>query len=103
MARWTKTTAEQQHVARISTEMPIGGLVRIKLADGRSIEGVLRRMHGGNNAGQGGWQYYGECEIETEDRSRWVIDYLDIEAVASAWTEENVMKYEDLGLISVRR
>lgn len=83
--------------------MPIGGLVRLELGGGRSVEGVLRRTQGGNNAGQGGWQYYGECEIETKDRSRWVIDYLDIEFAASSWTEANIKEYEDLGQISVRK
>jgi len=101
MARWSETIAEVKHLAQISTQMPIGGIVLITLLDGRAIEGVLRRENLGNNAGEGGWRYYGECEIETKDRRRLVIDFLDIKTVTSAWTESTAAEYERLGLISI--
>jgi hypothetical protein len=52
----------------------------MRLSDGSSIEGVIRRMNFGNNAGRGGWRYYGEYELESIDGARWVIDVLDIES-----------------------
>jgi hypothetical protein len=88
-------------IARINQEMPIGGIVEITLTDGKIIEGILRRNNVGNNAGQGGWQYYGECEIETKDNQRWVIDYLDIESARNAWSDEKAREYENLGLIKI--
>lgn len=101
MARWTETFADQKHIATISQQMPIGGIALIVLHDGTAIEGVLRRTHSGNNAGQGGWQYYGECEIETKDHSRRVIDFLDIKSATSAWNEATAAEYERLGLITI--
>jgi hypothetical protein len=101
MARWTQTTQEQQHLARISEEMPIGGIARLELMNGQVLEGVLRRMNLGNNAGQGGWKYYGECELETKDRSRWVVDYLDIKSARNIWTDAIGAEYEALGLITI--
>lgn len=101
MARWTETLNDQRRISQISQQMPVGGIVSITLLDGTAIEGVLRRMNVGNNAGQGGWRYYGECEIETKDHQRYVIDYLDIQAAASAWNDTNAAEYERLGLISI--
>jgi hypothetical protein len=71
MARWTENYQDQQHLAKIVEQMPIGGIVQITLCDGTTIEGVLRRMNIGNNAGRGGWAYYGDCEIETIAHQRW--------------------------------
>ncbi|WP_421174633.1 hypothetical protein [Aeromonas enteropelogenes] len=101
MARWTVTFDDQKHIATIGQQIPIGGIARIMLKDGTTIEGVLRRLNVGNNAGRGGWQYYGECEIETKDRSRWVVDYLDINSATSFWNEEVAAEYEQLGLITI--
>jgi hypothetical protein len=63
-----------------SKEIPVSGIVSMRLSDGSSIEGVIRRMNFGNNAGRGGWRYYGEYELESIDGARWVIDVLDIES-----------------------
>jgi hypothetical protein len=101
MARWTENFADQQHIATISSQIPIGGIARIVLNDGTVIEGVLRRENAGNNAGRGGWQYYGECEIETKDRSRWVIDFLDIKSASNLWNDTIAAEYERLGLITI--
>lgn len=101
MARWTETAADQKHMARIASEIPIGGITRIVLNDGTVIEGVLRRMNVGNNAGRGGWQYYGECEIETKDNSLSVVDYLDIKSASRMWNETIAAEYERLGLITI--
>lgn len=101
MARWTETQSDQRRISEISQQMPIGGIVAITLIDGTTVEGVLRRVNVGNNAGRGGWCYYGECEIETKDFRRWVIDYLDIQTAASAWNDANAAEYERLGLISI--
>lgn len=87
-------------LARISEQMPIGGIVLIALRNGATIEGVLRRVNIGNNAGQGGWRYHGECEIEAKDRQRWVIDYLDMESVTNVWDTRS-KEYEKLGLIQI--
>lgn len=101
MPRWTEIRQDQVRIAKISQEMLIGGIVEITLIDNRMFEGVLQRINMGNNAGQGGWQYYGECEIQTKDRQRWVIDFLDIKIARSVWGEEKAKEYENLGLIEI--
>lgn len=101
MPRWTETYQDQVRIAKISRDMPIGGLVEITLESKRCIEGVLHRSHSGNNAGRDGWQYYGECEVQTKEGQRWVIDFLDIESVRSIWSEEKAQEYEGLGLITI--
>jgi hypothetical protein len=103
MARWSQTHAEHVHIATISQQIPIAGIARITLHDGSTIEGVLRNVHIGNNAGHGGWKYRGELEIETKERTRWTIDYLDIKSASNAWTTALGDEYEKLGLISIQR
>ena len=51
MARWTETSADQNHMVTISQHIPVGGIVRIVLNNGTAIEGVFRRMNIENNAG----------------------------------------------------
>lgn len=101
MARWTETLADQERMTRIAAQIPVGGITRIVLNDETVIEGVLRRINVGNNAGRGRWQYYGECEIETKDHSRWVVDYLDIKSASCMWNETIAAEYERLGLITI--
>ena len=101
MARWTSSHQEILHIANISQQMPIGGIVEIILQDGTRIEGVIRRINQGNNGGQGGWKYYGEVEIETKDNRRWVVDYLDIKSARNIWSDSKAKEYEDLGLITI--
>lgn len=101
MARFTRTYADQQHLARVSTQMPIGGIVKIVLTTRVTLEGVLRRETCGNNAGNGGWQYYGECEIEDKSCARHVVDYLDIDDVISISDAHTLEQYERLGLITM--
>jgi hypothetical protein len=103
MARWTETIDDQNHLSKVFREMPIGGIVSITLLDGTTVEDVLLRVNGGNNAGRNGWRYYAECEIMVKDRSRWVIDYLDIKSVVNAWNESKAAEYQRLGLISIVR
>ncbi|MFI8978882.1 hypothetical protein [Ectopseudomonas khazarica] len=103
MARWTQTIQDQQHIAKVNEQMPIGGIAVITLLDGTRVEGVLRRMNAGNNAGRGGWSYYGECEVEDKSRQRWVIDYLDIKSAERIWNENIAAEYEELGLITIVR
>ena len=90
MPRWTETYQDQIQISKIAQEMPIGGIVSITLKGGRNIEGVLRRSNVGNNAGEGGWKYYGECEIETLDKQRYIIDYLDIESAIDVSSENKI-------------
>jgi len=101
MARWTSSLQEIKHISNVSQQMPIGGIAEIILQDGTRIEGVIRRINQGNNAGQGGWKYYGEVEIETKDNNRRVIDYLDIKSANNIWSDEKAKEYEDLGLITI--
>lgn len=101
MARWTENYQEVQHLSKIAEQMPIGGIALITLVDGRSIEGVLRRVNMGNNAGQGGWSYYGECEIETKEHQRRVVDYLDVKSAVNLWSVSKTAEYEGLGLITI--
>lgn len=103
MARWTETFADQNHMASISQDMPVGDITRIVLNDGTVVEGVFRRMKVENNAGVGGWKYCGECEIETKDHARVVLDYLDIKSASSIWNDATSTEYEDLGLITIIR
>ncbi len=103
MPRWTETHEDQVAIAKIGQEMPLGGLVEVTLTDGQELEGVLLRSNAGNNAGQGGWQYYGECEVQSKTGQRWVIDYLDIKSVKNIWSPEKAEEYENLGLIKIQR
>ena len=100
MARWTSNRSDEAHLVEISKQMPIGGIVLINLHDGMSIEGVVRRINVGNNGGQGGWHYYGGCEIEGADSRSTVVDYLDIDSVIDVWSTRSA-EYERLGLITI--
>lgn len=101
MARWTENFKDQKHLSKIVQEVSAGGIALITLIDGTVIEGVLRRINIGNNAGRGGWAYYGECEIETKEQKRWVIDYLDIKSATNVWSDAKAKEYEELGLITI--
>jgi len=101
MARWTETSADQNHMVTISQHIPVGGIVRIVLNNGTAIEGVFRRMNIENNAGLGGWKFRGECEIETKDHSRFVLDCLDIKSASSIWNDPVSTEYQRLGLITL--
>ena len=103
MARWTETFADQNHMVTISQHIPVGDIVRIVLNDGTVIEGVFRRMNVDNNAGQGGWKYRGECEIETKNHTSLVLDYLDIKSASSIWNDAIADEFEHLGLITIVR
>ena len=83
MPRWTENTADQNHMDTISSHIPVGDIVHIVLKDGMALEGVFRRMNIENNGGEGGWKFRGECEIETKDHTRHVLDYLDIRSASS--------------------
>ena len=100
MARWTETHADMVRIAAAPREIPMFGIVSMHLSDGSSIEGVIRRINFGNNAGRGGWRYYGEYELESIDGTRWVIDVLDIESAHSVW-ESRHADYEAAGRISI--
>lgn len=102
MARWTETHADIIHMATVPKEIPISGIVSMRLKDDSIIEGVIRRMNFGNNAGHGGWRYYGEYELETIDRHRWVIDVLDIDSAHDVWQSRHA-DYEAAGLITIIR
>lgn len=101
MARWTNTYKDTIHLTTISEQMPIAGIVRLELLNGIILEGVIRRLHLGNNAGEGGWKYYGECELEDVNKQRYVVDYLDIMNAKNIWTDEKAKEYEALGLITI--
>lgn len=99
MARLTETISEQQNLTRISTKMPVGGIVRVVLANGSTLEGVLRGSACGNNAGEGGWKYYGECQIQDKTGKYLTVDYLDVEDVIALNDAHSLEQYERLGLI----
>lgn len=103
MARWTETFADLNHMAAISQQIPVGDIVRIVLNDGTVSEGVFRRMNVENNGGQGGWKYSGECELETKEHSRLVLDLLDIKSASSLWNDATATEFERLGLITIVR
>jgi hypothetical protein len=103
MARWTETFADLNHMDTISQQIPVGDIARVVLNDGTAIEGVIRRINVENNAGQGGWKYCGECEIEKKDNSRLILDYLDIKSASSMWNDTMAAEYERLGLITIVR
>jgi hypothetical protein len=103
MARWTENFADLNHIADISRQIPIGDIAHIALKDGTTIEGIVRRVNLDNNAGQGGWKYCGECEVEKKDHSHLTLDFLDIKAASSLWDDPTAAEYERLGLISIVR
>jgi hypothetical protein len=100
MARWTETHADVIHMATVSKEIPISGIVFMRLKDGSTIEGVIRRINFGNNADRDGWRYYGEYELETIDGHRRVIDALDIESAHDVWQSRHAA-YEETGRITI--
>lgn len=100
MARWTETHADMVHMATVPREVPISGIVSMRLKDGSTVEGVIRRVNFGNNAGRGGWRYYGEYELETIDGKRWVVDVLDVESARDEWQGRHAA-YEAAGLITI--
>lgn len=100
MARWTETHSDLVRIATAQKEIPISGIVSMRLTDGSTIEGVIRRMNFGNNAGRGGWRYYGEYELESIDGNRWVVDVLDIESALNVWQNRSTA-YEAAGLITI--
>ena len=101
MPRWTENTADQNHMDTISSHIPVGDIVHIVLKDGTALEGVFRRMSIENNGGEGGWKFRGECEIETKDHTRHVLDYLDIRSASSVWNDPVSAQYQKLGLITL--
>lgn len=102
MARWTETHADLERVAAATKDIPVSGIVCMRLSDGSTIEGVIRRINFGNNAGRGGWRYYGEYELENIDGTRWVVDVLDIESANDVWQSRHA-DYEAAGRITVVR
>lgn len=102
MARWTETHADLVRIASAPKEISVAGIVSMHLSDGKIIEGVIRRINFGNNAGRGGWRYYGEYELENINGSRWVVDVLDIVSAHNVW-ENRHADYEAAGLITIIR
>jgi hypothetical protein len=96
MPGWATEPRRIQHLAAVARQMPIGGLARVKLRNGTLVEGIVRRLGLSNNGGRSGWHYYGEVEIETKERDREVIDFLEIESAEPSWTEETATEYADL-------
>ena len=104
MARFSTTHVEQQHLDRIYTQMPPGGIVTMILKGGITLEGALRSNFEGNNGGEGGvWQNCGECRIEDKSRKQHIVDYLDIEEVIPMNDEYTLGEYHKLGLIQLVR
>ncbi|MCQ1778246.1 hypothetical protein NOJ05_13645 [Neorhizobium galegae] len=99
MARWTRSAEERNHVSRIGGEVTQASIVMLTLKNGQRIEGAVRRFQSGNNAGIGGWQYYGEVEIEGPE-ARYTIDFLDIDRVDNVW-EMRKDEYEKAGIIEI--
>ena len=88
MARWTANIDDVKRIADISQQMPLAGIVQLILRNDQVVEGVMRGFHVGNNAGDGGWRYYGEVTVQTKDNGTVTIDYLDIKFARSAWSEQ---------------
>jgi hypothetical protein len=97
MARLATLDKEIKHLIKISKQIPIVGIVHLLLIDNSDIEGVVRRITGGNYSGG----CYGELEIETLDKEHRVVDYLDIRAALDV-TKERRDKYETEGLFHKR-
>ena len=83
MAQWTNGPADERHLSDISGQLPIAGRVRILLKDGRVFEGIIRGGSVGNNAGKGGWRYYGQCDVEGSNGQVMTVDYMDIQSASS--------------------
>lgn len=102
MPQWAQTHDEIVHLVETSKKIPIGGIAEITLNNGQIIEGIIRRTSQGNNAGRDGhWCYYGEIEVETKEKLRWVLDYSEITDAKNVWTKEKSKEYEKLGLITI--
>ncbi|WAW09759.1 hypothetical protein NB640_11100 [Oxalobacter vibrioformis] len=102
MARWTQTIIDMTKMAEIPQKLVASSLCSIALENGEVIQGVLRGLNIGNNAGEGGvWRYYGDVRITTIDHVDFVIDILDIKYVTDIWSQALAEEYEKRGLISI--
>jgi hypothetical protein len=99
MARWTSSRNDELKIAKANEQIPVGGILRIKLTNGTIVEGVLRGMRVGNDAGQGGvWKYYGESDLQTLGKQTITVDHLDIDTVENIWDEAHE-QYVSEGII----
>lgn len=99
MARWTSSIDDILKIRLVAWQIPLDGIARIVLLDDTIVEGVIREVHVGNSGGHGGWQYYGECQIETRKKKLRSVDYLDVRSASSIWSKETAAEYERLGLL----
>ncbi|MDP9877695.1 hypothetical protein J2W25_002000 [Variovorax boronicumulans] len=99
MARWSSSIDDILKIRLVARQIPLDGIARIVLLDDTAIEGVIREVNVGNSGGHGGWQYYGECQIETRKKHLRTVDYLDVRSASSIWSRETAAEYERLGLL----
>ncbi|MET3373594.1 hypothetical protein ABIC89_002656 [Variovorax boronicumulans] len=99
MARWTSSIDDILKIRLVARQIPLDGIARIVLLDDTVVEGVIREVNVGNSGGYGGWQYYGECQIETKKKKLRTVDYLDVRSASNAWSKETAAEYERLGLL----
>ena len=79
MLRWTSSYQDEHKIAGFPDFVHafVGEPIVVTLNDGRRLAGAFYSSSSGNNAGEGGWAYYGGFALET-DVGTFEIDYLDV-------------------------
>jgi hypothetical protein len=83
--RRTNRPDELAHLAKITSDGSMMGIVKIIKKDGIEIVGFVESFNVGGTEQAGG--FYGGATIVTIDSRSVDVDYLDIESVANAWAE----------------
>lgn len=100
MARIANSVQEVEHVRKIMQDLQYG-IHRIKLRNGRDLEGVILIGRSGNTAGRGGsWGCWGEIVLKQKDGREITVDVLDIVSSQNMWDQLSG-EYEKLGLIEI--
>ena len=104
MSRWTNKPYEIQKISELSRQLAGSVIVHVVLENGISIEGAIRNIQIGNNASSiridGGWNYYGNFDIEALDNQLFNIDFCDVKSITNMWNERKE-QYEKAGLIQI--
>ncbi len=102
MQRWSQTIAEAMHIAKLKDDVPIFGIVHVRLNSGIEFYGVIRSASAGNNASQTfpPTAYYFDITFQLEDKSTQTISLIDIEWIRDAWAVKSI-EFAELGLIKI--
>lgn len=104
MTRFTASSAEIKHLVEINGQVPMSGIVELKLHNDQIIEGLIIRLSVGNNAGNVGnsspTSYYGEVTVKSEDGQISPVDFLDVKSARDV-TTQRMPTFEKLDIVKI--